>query len=102
MQQKPSPFYEEAETALEENEEIGRAAAGLEEDLLSAFRALRDEVLGGATQVAQQIGEMRLDAHLDAARAVSRYLELLKLAALVERQPGQDLAAAITESTSCC
>ena len=34
---------------------------------------------------------MRLDAHLDAVRATSRYLELLKVAALMERPSGQDL-----------
>jgi DNA helicase-2/ATP-dependent DNA helicase PcrA len=95
-QQKPSPFYEEARSALDAAEEDRRERLlGLEEDLLAAFRALRDDVLGGASQIAQRIGEMRLDAHLDAARAVARYLELLKLAALIEREPGQDLAGAI-------
>jgi DNA helicase-2/ATP-dependent DNA helicase PcrA len=98
VRQKPSPFYELAREALEGSEE-GHAEEllGLEEDLLSAFRALRDEVLGGATQVGHEIGDMRLDAHLDAARAVARYLELLKLAALAERRPRQDLGEAIGE-----
>jgi DNA helicase-2/ATP-dependent DNA helicase PcrA len=41
---------------------------------------------------------MRLDAHLDAVQAVSRYLELIKLASLIERRPRQEeLAGAITE-----
>jgi DNA helicase-2/ATP-dependent DNA helicase PcrA len=98
VHQKPSAFYEQAREALgaEESERRERLLA-LEEDLLAAFRALRDDVLGGASQIAHRIGEMRLDAHLDAASAVARYLELLKLAALIEREPGQDLAVAIAD-----
>jgi DNA helicase II / ATP-dependent DNA helicase PcrA len=98
VQQKPSPFYEEARAALgAQEEEKAEELLGLEEDLLAAFRALRDDVLGGAMQVGYEIGEMRLDAHLDASRAVARFLELLKLAALIERRPRQTLAEALPE-----
>ncbi len=96
--QRASPFLEEAREALGALEEARpEELLGLEEDLLSAFRALRDDVLGGATQLALEIGEMRLDAHLDGARAVARYLELLKLAALIERRPRQRLSEAVPE-----
>ena len=47
------------------------------------------------------MGEMRLDAHLDAAGAVARYMELLKLASLIERHPrAEELPAAIAEINS--
>jgi DNA helicase-2/ATP-dependent DNA helicase PcrA len=98
VQQSASPFYEEARAAISASEEErAEELLGLEEDVLSAFRALRDDVLGGAMQVGHEIGEMRLDAHLDAARAAARFLELLKLAALIERRPRQRLADAISE-----
>ena len=49
------------------------------------------------------MGEMRLDAHLDAAGAIARYMELLKLASLIERQPapGGAARARSPRSTSC-
>ena len=47
------------------------------------------------------MGEMRLDAHLDAAGAIARYMELLKLASLIERHPRpEELPAAIAEINS--
>jgi DNA helicase-2/ATP-dependent DNA helicase PcrA len=96
--QKPSPFYEEARAALSaEEEERGEELLGPGEDLLATFRDLREEVIGDLAQIGSLIGEMRLDAHLDAVRATSRYLELLKLAALMERPPGQDLGEAIAD-----
>jgi DNA helicase-2/ATP-dependent DNA helicase PcrA len=96
--QKPSPFYEEARAALGAQEEIrGEELLGLDEDLLAAFRRLREKALGDALEIGRSMGEMRLDAHLDAARAVARYLELLKLAALIERRPEQGLGEALAE-----
>jgi DNA helicase-2/ATP-dependent DNA helicase PcrA len=94
--QKPSPFYDEAREAVAVDEETrSEELLGPGEDLPAVFRELRDEVLGDLAQVGSRMGEMRLDAHLDAVRATSRYLELLKVAALMERPPGQDLQEAI-------
>jgi DNA helicase II / ATP-dependent DNA helicase PcrA len=43
-----------------------------------------------------RLGEMRLDTYLDVDQAVSRYLELIKVAALIERaKEGQSLDAAL-------
>jgi DNA helicase-2/ATP-dependent DNA helicase PcrA len=101
-EQKPSAFYEEARAAVgaseeERNEEL----LGIHEDLYAAFRMLRDEVMGGVAQVGSRMGEMRLDAHLDAAAATARYMELLKLASLIERHPRpEELPAAIAEINS--
>jgi DNA helicase-2/ATP-dependent DNA helicase PcrA len=97
--QKPSEFYEEARRAVgAAEEERGEELLGIHEDLYAAFRMMRDEVLGSVAQVGASMGEMRLDAHLDAVHAVSRYLELLKLAALIERRPRrEELSQAIAE-----
>ena len=63
---------------------------------------LRDDVMGGVAQVGARMGEMRLDAHLDVAAAVARYMELLKLASLIERHPrAEELPAALAEINPC-
>jgi ATP-dependent DNA helicase UvrD/PcrA len=96
--QPPSPFLEDA-----------RAAAGVEwqrreeelfgpaETLHSTYRILRDEVLEGVQSVGSRLGEMRFDTDLDVSHAVVRYLELVKLAALIERAPEQGVAEALPE-----
>jgi DNA helicase-2/ATP-dependent DNA helicase PcrA len=98
-QQKASPFYEEARAALTAPEEHQREQLlGIHEDLYAAFRMMRDEVLGSVAQVGAGMSELRLDAHLDAVQAIARYMELIKLASLIERRPRQEeLAGAIAE-----
>jgi superfamily I DNA/RNA helicase/RecB family exonuclease len=98
VSQKPSQFYEEARAAVAVAEESRREELlGLDEDVLSAFRLLREDALERALEVGRRMGEMRLDAHLDAAAAAAGYLELLKLAALIERPPEQSIAQALPE-----
>lgn len=46
---------------------------------------LREEVLSDVTRIAERLGELRLDTDLDVSHGIVRYLELIKLAALVER-----------------
>ena len=59
---------------------------------------MRDEVLGSVAQVGAGMSELRLDAHLDAVQAVARYMDLIKLACLIERRPREEeLASAIGE-----
>jgi RecB family exonuclease len=101
-QQKPSQFYEEARAAVgAEEEERREELLGIDEDLFAAFRMMRDEVIGNVAQVGARMGELRLDAHLDGPAAVARYMELLKLASLMERHPRHDeLPAAIAEINS--
>ncbi len=62
---------------------------GPAETLHSTYRLLRDEVLEGTMRAGGRLGELRLDTDLDVSHAVVRYLELLKLAALIERPEGQ-------------
>jgi DNA helicase-2/ATP-dependent DNA helicase PcrA len=61
---------------------------------------LRDEVLEGTMRAGGRLGELRLDTDLDVSHAVVRYLELLKLAALIERPEGQSLAEAVRDVNS--
>src|SRR5215203_1740535 len=99
--QHPSPFAEEARIACggtweaREEELFGPA-----ETLQSTFRLLRDELLTTVSQVGGRLGELRFDTDLDVSHAVVRYLELIKLAALLERAgPGgaQSVADALPE-----
>ena len=96
---RPSPFYEDARAALDvEEEEFEEELFGPAEGLHSTFRIMRDELLDTVARVGGRLGEMRLDTYLDVDQAVSRYLELIKLAALIERaKEGQSLDAALTE-----
>jgi DNA helicase-2/ATP-dependent DNA helicase PcrA len=93
--QQPSPFLEEALAAVggawEEREE---ELFGPAETLQSTFRLLRDELLTTVSQVGGRLGELRFDTDLDVSHAVVRYLELLKLAALLERTGSGGLSVA--------
>jgi len=91
--QPPSPFAEEARAAVggewepQEEELFGPA-----ETLQSTFRLLRDELLTTVAQVGGRLGELRFDTDLDVSHAVVRYLELIKLSALLERTSGEGMA----------
>jgi DNA helicase-2/ATP-dependent DNA helicase PcrA len=98
--QPPSPFAEEARIALgAEWEAHEEELFGPAETLQSTFRLLRDELLTTVAQVGGRLGELRFDTDLDVSHAVVRYLELLKLAALLERTKagGQSVADALPE-----
>ena len=62
---------------------------GPAEGLHSTYRMLRDEVLEASWRAGAALSEMRLDTADDVNRAVARYLELLKMAALIQR-PGEE------------
>jgi DNA helicase II / ATP-dependent DNA helicase PcrA len=94
---RPSPFYEEAIAATGLEEEVFEEELfGPAEGLHSTFRIMRDELLDTVARMGGRLGEMRLDTYLDVDQAVSRYLELIKVAALIERaKEGQTLDAAL-------
>ena len=96
---RPSPFYEEARAAVAIEEEVlEEELFGPAEGLHSTFRLMRDELLDTVARVGGHLGEMRLDTYLDVDQAVSRYLELIKVAALIERtKEGQTLETALPE-----
>ena len=97
----PSPFYEAARDALEAEEEIHEEELfGPAEGLHSTYRMLRDEVLESSWRAGSALSEMRLDTAEDVTQAVARYLELIKLAALVQRpgtEPAPEALAALNE-----
>jgi DNA helicase-2/ATP-dependent DNA helicase PcrA len=99
--QHPSPFLEEARAAAgalweERTEEL----FGPDETLHAAFTELRDELLRSIPRTATRVGELRLDTDLDVAHGAVRYLELLKLAALMNRPEGQSVADALPGITA--
>jgi DNA helicase-2/ATP-dependent DNA helicase PcrA len=96
---RPSPFYEEARAAVDlEEEAFEEELFGPAEGLHSTFRIMRDELLDTVARVGGRLGEMRLDTYLDVDQAVARYLELIKVAALIERaREGQSLETALPE-----
>ncbi len=84
--QQPSPFAEAARAAVGgEWEAREEELFGPAETLQSTFRLLRDELLTTVAQVGGRLGELRFDTDLDVSHAVTRYLELIKLSALLER-----------------
>jgi DNA helicase-2/ATP-dependent DNA helicase PcrA len=62
-----------------------------------ALGLLREELLDGVARIGGRLGELRLDTDLDISHGVVRYLELLKVSALMQRPEGQDLAEALAD-----
>jgi RecB family exonuclease len=65
--------------------------------LHATFQLLREEVLEGVARIGGRLGELRLDTDLDISHGVVRYLELLKLSALLQRPDGQSLEEALAD-----
>lgn len=96
--QHPSPFAEEARDALGARwEDRAEELFGPDEALHATFTRARDELLASARKVGGRIGELRFDTDLDVSHGVTRYLELVKLSALLERPAGQSVADALQD-----
>jgi DNA helicase-2/ATP-dependent DNA helicase PcrA len=96
--QHPSPFLEEARAALGAPwEERAEELFGPDETLHATFTTLRDELLRSIPRTGGRLGELRLDTDLDVAHGAVRYLELVKLAALIDRPAGQSVADALPQ-----
>ncbi|HEX3804897.1 MAG TPA: ATP-dependent DNA helicase [Solirubrobacteraceae bacterium] len=97
----PLPPVEQAREALGgEWLDLSEDLFGPAETLHSTYRLLRDELMEGTTRAAGRLAELRLDTDLDISHAVVRYLELLKLAALIARgdaQEGQGMGEALRD-----
>ncbi len=86
---KPLPGIEAARVAVGgEWLELTEDLFGPAETLHSTYRLLRDELTDGTKRAAGRLAELRLDTDLDISHAVVRYLEMLKLAALIARDEG--------------
>jgi DNA helicase-2/ATP-dependent DNA helicase PcrA len=93
-----SPLVEEARGVLEAAwEDKAEELFGPAETLHSTYRLLRDELLESTMRTGGRLGELRFDTDLDVSHAVVRYLELLKLAALIARPEGQSVAEALRD-----
>jgi DNA helicase-2/ATP-dependent DNA helicase PcrA len=93
---RPSRYYEQA---LAKAEGEGKAEETHEEELFgpaeglhATYRQLREQVLEASWRAGRELSEPRLDTAIDVNRAIARYLELLKLAALAQR-PGDETTA---------
>lgn len=97
--QPPSPFAEEARVAVD-GEWVDREEGlfGPDEALHAAFSELRDELLTDVPRVAGTLGDLRLDTGTDLGHGVIRYLELVKLASVLNRPQGQDVAEALAQA----
>jgi DNA helicase-2/ATP-dependent DNA helicase PcrA len=96
---RPSRFYEralEAAAAEGASEEVHEEELfGPAEGLHATYRALREQVLEASWRAGRELSEPRLDTAIDVNRAIARYLELLKLAALAQRPGDEPTAEAI-------
>ncbi len=90
---RASPFYEDARAVLGSKEQShGEELYGPAEGLHATYRMIQDEVLEEAWRAGGQLNEPRLDTAMDVNRAVARFLELLKIAGLIQR-PGEEPVA---------
>ena len=83
--------------ARRENRAGDRSVAPSPQTLEATLQEMREEVLGSVARIGGRLGELRLDTDLDISHGVVRYLELLKLAALLQRPAGQSMADAISD-----
>ncbi len=97
---RPSEFYAAALSAAEADEEAhAEELFGPAEGLHATYRMLREEMLEASWKAGRELSEPRLDTAVDVNRAIARYLELLKLAALAQR-PGDEATAEAIEAVN--
>jgi DNA helicase-2/ATP-dependent DNA helicase PcrA len=94
----PLEPVEVARIALDEewmpfDEELFGPAEALE----ATYRLLRDELLDGTMRAGGRLAELRLDTDLDVSHAIVRYVELLKLSALIARPDEQSVHDALRD-----
>jgi DNA helicase II / ATP-dependent DNA helicase PcrA len=88
----------ESEEGSARSGQTGDGGEGAGEDALAqTLRMMREEVLASVARIGGRLGELRLDTDLDISHGVVRYLELLKLSALVQRPAGQDVDEALAD-----
>jgi DNA helicase-2/ATP-dependent DNA helicase PcrA len=93
---RPSELYAAAlATADAEEEAHEEELFGPAEGLHATYRMLREEILEASWRAGRDLSEPRLDTAIDVNRAIARYLELLKLAALAQRPGDEPTAEAI-------
>jgi DNA helicase II / ATP-dependent DNA helicase PcrA len=97
---RPSrPYAEALAAAGGEEESHGEELFGPAEGLHASYRMLREQVLEASWRAGRELSEPRLDTAVDVDRAIARYMELLKLAALAQR-PGEEPTAEAIEAVN--
>jgi len=97
---RPSAYYTRALAASEQpEEEHDEELFGPAEGLHATYRTLREQVLEASWRAGRELSEPRLDTAIDVNRAIARYLELLKLAALAQR-PGDEATEEAIEAVN--
>jgi DNA helicase II / ATP-dependent DNA helicase PcrA len=97
---RPSRYYEQALAGAGAEEEAhDEELFGPAEGLHATYRQLREQVLEASWRAGRELSEPRLDTAIDVNRAIARYLELLKLAALAQR-PGDEPTAEAIEAVN--
>jgi len=97
---RPSDFYAAALSDSDAEEEAhAEELFGPAEGLHATYRMLREEVLEASWKAGRELSEPRLDTAVDVNRAIARYLELLKLAALAQR-PGDEATEEAIEAVN--
>jgi DNA helicase-2/ATP-dependent DNA helicase PcrA len=66
-------------------------------ELQATLQLMRQEVIASVARIGERLGELRLDTDLDVSHGVVRYLELLKVAALLQRPSEQSMADALAD-----
>ena len=93
-----APDLDRARAALGlEWEEVEEQLFGPAAALHALFGERRDELLDSVARVGARLGELRFDTDLDVTHVVVRLLELVKLAALLERRAEQPLLEALAD-----
>ncbi len=97
---RPSEFYVGALSKGAADEEAhAEELFGPAEGLHATYRMLREEMLEASWKAGRELSEPRLDTAVDVNRAIARYLELLKLAALAQR-PGDEATEEAIEAVN--
>ncbi|HKI66743.1 MAG TPA: ATP-dependent DNA helicase [Solirubrobacterales bacterium] len=97
---RPSELYAAALASAHAEEEAHEEELfGPAEGLHATYRMLREEILEASWKAGRDLSEPRLDTAIDVNRAIARYLELLKLAALAQR-PGDEPTAEAIEAVN--
>ena len=92
----PAAAYEDARAVLAAEEEPkAEELFGPAEGLHATYRMMQDEILEEAWRAGATLGEPRLDTHLDVNRAVARFLEVVKLSALLQRHGSEPMSEAL-------
>ncbi len=97
---RASEFYAAALSKAGADEEPhAEELFGPAEGLHATYRMLREEMLEASWRAGRELSEPRLDTAVDVNRAIARYLELLKLAALAQR-PGDEATEEAIEAVN--